>query len=109
MNTSGVATSSGLRALNDSAYATPTRLPTYRSSALYLSTSVAWSPLNTDSYTVMDAIFCAYTSLTSTAKSKPLQGGSIRQCPKNSRSISCGSVPSSASPPATSSHFGSRA
>jgi hypothetical protein len=37
----GVSTRSGLRALNASAYWTPTRLPTYRSSALYLSTSVA--------------------------------------------------------------------
>ena len=33
-NTVGFSTSNGLRALNASAYWTPTRLPTYRSSAL---------------------------------------------------------------------------
>lgn len=48
-NTTGLSTSSGLRALNASACWTPTRLPIYRSSALYLSRSVAWSPPKTDS------------------------------------------------------------
>ena len=59
MNTSGGATSSGLRALERLRILHPDKAADVPIFGIVFVNRVAWSPLNTDSYTVMDAIVCA--------------------------------------------------